>query len=147
MYKHILIPTDGSPLARQAVQAGVKLAQKLGAKVTGFYAAPPATPLEYKGMFPVGYDEPVDRARAIEKAANRHLAVVEKAAKAAGVRCQVEHVTDDYAAEAIIAAAKRNKCDLIFMGSHGRRGFKSSLLGSQTQKVLSRSKIPVLVHR
>jgi nucleotide-binding universal stress UspA family protein len=147
MYKHILIPTDGSALAREAVQAGVKLARKLGAKVTGFYAAPPATPLEYKGMLPIGYDEPVDRARAIEKAANQHLAVVEKAAKAAGVRCKVEHLTDDYPAAAIIAAAKRNKCDLIFMASHGRGGFRASLLGSQTQKVLSQSKIPVLVHR
>lgn|SRR5687768_13386774 len=146
MYKHILIPTDGSPLAREAVQAGVKLAAKLGAKVTGFYAAPPATPLEFKGLLP-DYDEPVDRARAIEKAANQHLAVIEKAAKAAGVRCKIEHVTNDYAADAIIAAAKRNKCDLIFMASHGRGGFKASLLGSQTHKVLAQSKVPVLVHR
>ena len=147
MYKHILIPTDGSSLAREAVQAGVKLAAKLGARVTGFYAAPPATPLEYKGLFPVGYDEPVDRARAIEKAASQYLAVVEKAAKAAGIRCKIEHVTNDYAADAIIAAAKRNKCDLIFMASHGRGGFKASLLGSQTHKVLAQSKVPVLVHR
>ena len=147
MYKHILIPTDGSPLARSAVQAGVKLAQKLGAKVTGFYAAPPATPVEYKGLLPVGYDEPVDRARAIEKAAKQYLEVIEKAAKAAGVRCKVEHVTNDYPADAIIAAAKRNKCDLIFMATHGRGGFRPSMLGSQTQKVLAQSKVPVLVHR
>ena len=147
MYKHILIPTDGSPLARSAIQAGVKLAKKIGAKVTGFYAAPPATPLEYKGLLPVGYDEPVDRARAIEKAAQRYLEVVEKAAKAAGVRCKVEHVTNDYPADAIIAAAKRNKCDLIFMATHGRGGLRRSMLGSQTQKVLAQSKVPVLVHR
>lgn len=147
MYKHILIPTDGSPLARSAIQAGVKLAKKIGAKVTGFYAAPPATPLEYKGLLPVGYDEPVDRARAIEKAAQRYLEVVEKAAKAAGVRCKVEHVTNDYPADAIIAAAKRNKCDLIFMATHGRGGLRRSMLGSQTQKVLAQSSVPVLVHR
>lgn len=147
MYKNILIPTDGSPVARSAIQAGVKLAKKLGAKVTGFYAAPPATPLEYKGFLPVGYDEPVDRARAIQRMAQRYLEEVAKAAKAAGVRCKVEHVTNDYAADAIVAAAKRNGCDLIFMASHGRGGIRRSLLGSQTHKVLAQSKVPVLVHR
>lgn len=147
MYKHILIPTDGSPLARKAIEAGVKLAARLGARVTSFYAAPPATPLEYKGIFPVGYGDPIERAQAIEKAANQHLAVIEKAATAAGVACKVEHVTDDYPADAIVAAAKRNKCDLIFMASHGRSGFRDSLLGSQTQKVLSQAKVAVLVTR
>ena len=147
MYKHILLPTDGSPLARGAVRAGIKLAKSIGAKVTGFYAAPPATPIEYRGMLPVAYADPAQHARLIKSAAARHLAVIEKAAKAAGVRCKVEHVTDDYPAEAIILAAKRNKCDLSFMASHGRRGFRSSLLGSQTQKVLAQSKVTVLVHR
>ena len=147
MYKHILLPTDGSALARAAVLAGVKLAKTLGARVTGFYAAPAPTPLEYKGMFPVGFVDTAERARVIEKAAARNLEVVEKAAKAAGVRCKLEHVTDDFPAQAIIAAAKRNKCDLIFLASHGRHGFKPSNLGSQTQKVLSQSKLPVLVTR
>jgi nucleotide-binding universal stress UspA family protein len=147
MYKHILIPTDGSALARKAGEAGVKLAAKLGAKVTGFYAAPPATPLEFKGLLPVGYDEPVDRARAIEKAARQYLEAIEKAAEAAKVPCKVAYETNDYPADAILAAAKRHKCDLIFMASHGRTGFRASMLGSQTQKVLSQSKIPVLVHR
>ena len=147
MYKHILLPTDGSPLSRRAVRAGIKLAKSLGAKVTGFYAAPPATPLEYRGLLPVGYADPAEHARLIKRAAARHLAVIAKAAKAAGVRCKVERVTDDYPAEAIILAAKRNKCDLIFMASHGRRGFRSSLLGSQTQKVLAQSKVTVVVHR
>jgi len=147
MYKHILIPTDGSALARGAVQAGIKLAARLGARVTGFYAAPPATPVEFKGFLPVGYDDPVDRARAIERAAKQYLAVIEKHAKAAGVPCTVEHLTNDYPADAIVAAAKRHKCDLIFMATHGRGGFRDSLLGSQTQKVLAQSKVPVLVHR
>lgn len=147
MYKHILLPIDGSALSRAAVRAGVKLAAATGARVTGFYAAPPATPIEYRGFLPVGYRDPAERARAIETAATRHLAEVEKIARAAGVRCKVEHVTDDFPAEAIVAAARRNKCDLIFMSSHGRHGFKPSLLGSQTQKVLSLSKVPVLVHR
>ena len=147
MYKHILIPTDGSALSRAAAIAGVKLAKSMGARVTGFYAAPPAMPVEYKGMFPVGYRDPAERSRIIERAARKHLDVIEKAARSARVRCKVEHVTDDYPAEAIVAAARRNKCDLIFMPTHGRHGFKSSMLGTQTQKVLSLSRIPVLVHR
>jgi nucleotide-binding universal stress UspA family protein len=147
MYRNILIPTDGSPLSRKAILAGVKFAKTVGARVTGFYAAPPATPLEYRGMFPVGYTDPATRARVIEKAASKYLAVIREAARVAGVRCSVEHVTDDFPADAIVAAAKRYKCDLIFIASHGRHGFKTSLLGSQTQKVLAQSPIPVVVHR
>ncbi|MFA6314024.1 MAG: universal stress protein [Sterolibacterium sp.] len=147
MYKHILLPTDGSALAREAVRAGIKLAKALGARVTGFYAAPPATPLEFKGFLPSGYADPVVHARLIERAATRHLAVIEKAAKAAGVNCSLEHITDDFPADAIVLAAKRNKCDLIFMASHGHHGFTASLLGSQTHKVLARSKVAVLIHR
>jgi len=147
MYKHILLPTDGSPLSRGAVRAGIKFAKSLGAKVTGFYAAPPATPLEFRGLLPVGYADPAEHARLIERAAARYLAVVEQAAKAAGVPCKLEHLTDDYPADAIVSAAKRNKCDLIYMASHGHRGFTSSLLGSQTHKVLALSKVAVVVHR
>lgn len=147
MYKHILIPTDGSSLSRAAAVAGVKLAKKMNARVTGFYAAPPAMPVEYEGMFPVGYRDPAERARIIERTARKHLEVIENAARAARVRCKVEHVTDDYPAEAIVAAARRNHCDLIFMPTHGRRGFKNSMLGTQTQKVLTLAKVPVLVHR
>jgi nucleotide-binding universal stress UspA family protein len=147
MYKNILIPTDGSPRSRKAILAGIKLAKTLGARVTGFYAAPPATPLEYRGMLPVGYSDPAARARMIAKTASKNLAVIEAAARAARVRCRVEHVSDDFPADAIVAAARRNKCDLIFIASHGRHGFKPSLLGSQTQKVLAQSKITVLVQR
>ncbi|MGH8666280.1 MAG: universal stress protein [Burkholderiales bacterium] len=148
MYNHILLPTDGSALAREAAQAGVKLAQVLGARVTGFYAAPPATPVEFKGILPVGFIDPVEHAVAIEKAAAKHLDVIPKAAARAQVPCQVKHVTSDYPADAIIVAAKKYKCDLIFMASHGRRGVRrDSMLGTQTQRVLAESKIPVLVHR
>jgi nucleotide-binding universal stress UspA family protein len=147
MYKHILIPTDGSALSRAAAIAGVKLAKSMGARVTGFHAAPPATPVEYKGMFPVGYRDPAERARVIERTARKHLEVIEKAARAARVRCKVEHVTDDYPGEAIVRAARRNGCDLIYMPTHGRRGFRNSMLGTQTQKVLTLAKVPVLVHR
>jgi len=147
MYKNILLPTDGSALSLEAISAGVKVAKALGASVTGFYAMPPATPLEYRGMFPIGYADPVERTRAIEKSADENLAAIEKAAEAAGVRCKVEHVTDDFPADAIVAAATRNKCDVIFIASHGRHGFRPSMLGSQAQKVLAQSRVPVLVHR
>jgi nucleotide-binding universal stress UspA family protein len=147
MYKNILLPTDGSPLSRKAVANGVKLAKMLGARVTGFYAAPPATPLEFRGFLPVGYGNTEKHRQAIKNAAEHHLAAVKKAAAAAGVPCKTVCVTDDFPAEAIIAAAKQHRCDLIFMSSHGRRGFKSSMLGSHTQKVLMLSPIPVVVDR
>ena len=148
MYKHILIPTDGSKLANQSAQAAVRLAKTLGARVTGFFAAPPATPIVFKGIVPVGYKAPEEHEQSIEKAAQAYLGAVAKAARAAGVECEVLSVTSDYPAEAIVAAAKKRRCDLIFMSSHGRRGVRrESLLGSETQKVLSESPIPVLVHR
>jgi nucleotide-binding universal stress UspA family protein len=147
MYKNILIPTDGSPLSHKSVLKGVKLAKTLGARVTGFYASPPATPIEFEGILPVDYVPPAKHARLIASAAAEQLDVIEKAAHAAGVECTTVHVTSDFAADAIVAAAKQNKCDLIFMASHGRRGLTRLLLGSQTQKVLAQARIPVLVDR
>jgi nucleotide-binding universal stress UspA family protein len=147
MYRNILIPTDGSPLARAAAQKGVALAKAVGAKVTGFYAAPPATPVTFRGLLPVGLIDPKAHAEAIEKGAAKQLAHIGRLAKAAGVPFKGVWATDDYPAAAILRAARKNGCDLIFMASHGRRGFKSSLLGSETQKVLTESTIPVLVSR
>lgn len=148
MYKHILVPTDGSKLAKEAAEAAVRLAASLGARVTGFFAAPPATPIMFKGLLPAGYASPEEHEQNIKKAAQGYLGAIEKAAKAAGVPCEVMTATSDYPAEAIIAAAKKRRCDLIFMASHGRRGIRrESLLGSETQKVLSQAPMPVLVHR
>jgi len=148
MFKHILIPTDGSKLSNAAAQAGVQLAKSLGARVTGFFAAPPATPIVFKGILPVGYAAPEEHEESIRKAADAYLGAVAKAAKAAGVSCEVLTVRSDYPADAIVAAAKKRRCDLIFIASHGRRGVRrESLLGSETQKVLSESPIPVLVYR
>jgi nucleotide-binding universal stress UspA family protein len=147
MYKHILIPTDGSDLSRAAALQGVKLAKSIGARVTAFFAAPPATPVVYNGFLPTGYGTTVEHAAIIAKTAAKYLGVIEKACAAAGVACQSVHVTDEFAAEAIMAVAKKYKCDLIFMASHARKGLSGVLLGSQTQKVLTQSKIPVLVYR
>ena len=147
MYKNILVPTDGSPLSRAAAEKAVKLAKITGAKITAFFAAPAPTPLIYKGLLPVGFTTTSEHAALAEKAAKRNLEYVEKLAKKAGVSVKSTHVTDDYPANAILAAAKKEKCDLIYIASHGQTGFKNSLLGSQTTKVLADSPIPVLVHR
>ena len=147
MYKHILIPTDGSELSRAAALNGVKLAQALGAKVTAFFAAPAPTPLVYEGFVPVGYTTQEGHADLIDRTAKKYLGFIERACEKAGVPCRSVHVTNEYAADAIMEAAKKYKCDLIFMGSAGRRGLSGVLLGSQTQKVLTQSKVPVLVYR
>ena len=147
MYTNILIPTDGSPDSRAAIKSGVELAKAVGAKVTGFFAAPAATPLVYKGLIPVGYMTPEEHAALIDKTATGILAVIEAAAKAAGVAYQCIHVTDDFPADAMLAVAKKEKCDLIFMAAHDRRGRSGLLIGGETQKVLSHSEIPVLVYR
>jgi nucleotide-binding universal stress UspA family protein len=147
MYKHILIPTDGSKLSGNAALAAVKLARALGARVTGLFAAPVATPLVYRDFLPVGYGTPRHNAALIKRAAARHLEVIARAAKAAGVRCETVSLVDDFPAGAILAQARKRGCDLIFMASHGRRGLRGVLLGSETQKVLVGSAIPVLVYR
>ena len=148
MFRHILIPTDGSKRSRKCAEAGVRLARALGARVTGFFAAPPATPILYKAMLPAGYAAPYEHEQMTKKAARAALGGIAKAAKTAGVPCETLSVTSDFPAEAILAAAKKRRCDLIFMASHGRRRLRrSSLLGSETQKVLSASPLPVLVYR
>ena len=147
MYQHILIPTDGSKLSDRAAAAGVKLAAALGARVTGLYVAPPATPLVYEHFMPVRYMTPEAHAEAIASAAERALVAVKQAAAAAGVSCEGVSLTGDFPADAIVQTAAKHKCDLIFMASHGRRGVAAVLLGSETQKVLAHSKVAVLVHR
>jgi nucleotide-binding universal stress UspA family protein len=147
MYKNILVPTDGSALSRAAIVAAVKLAKSTGAKMIAFYAAPPATPLVYGDLLPVGYVTAGEHGAIIKKAVDRYLGVAAKAAKAAGVKCKLVHVTSDFPADAILTAARKEKCDLIFISSHSRRGLARMLLGSETQKVITNAKIPVLVYR
>ncbi len=147
MFKHVLIPTDGSKHSARAIAAGVKLAKTLNARVTGLFVAPAPTPLVYQGIVPVGYMPPDEHAKVIERAAARYLGAIERAARTAGVRCACVKVTSDYPADTILQTAKRRRCDLIFMASHGRRGLSAIILGSETQKVLTHSNIPVLVYR
>ena len=147
MFKHILVPTDGSKLSVKAAKQAVKLAKSLGARITGFHAAPNISSTYYGD----GYILRVPSAKAqlefVEKQARKCLSVVEVEAGVEKVPCDVFHVISDSPYEAIIDAAKKKKCDLIFMASHGRRGLSGLVLGSETNKVLIHSKIPVLVCR
>ena len=147
MFKHILIPTDGSPLSHAAAAAGIRLARKLGARVTGLFAAPPATPVIYRNVLPVGYATPREHEKLIRREVERHLGAIVAASRAAGVPCEVLSVTSDFPADVIVATANKRKCDLVVMASHSRRGLRGVLLGSETQKVLARSAVPVLVYR
>ena len=145
MYQRILLPTDGSEASQRAILAGVAFAKELGAEVVGLTATPSfhvfSTDTEMLE------DTPEQYAAASRARAAKLLAAVEEAARDAGVRCQVEQVVSDHPWEAIIESAQRLGCDLIVMASHGRHGIKGMLLGSETQKVLVHSAIPVLVHR
>ena len=146
MFKHILITTDGSPVSNQAAKAGVALARALGAKVTAYYAVEPMQPIYVEGYAfdPQALEDIEHNAR---KAGQKRVDTIGKMAKAAGVSF-VSVVTEASTAyEGIIDAAKKRKCDVIFMASHGRRGLSKLIMGSVTQQVLTHSKIPVVVYR
>lgn len=149
MFKHILVPTDGSKLSAKAAKQAVKLAKALGARITGFYAAPDYSSTYYSDGYILR--APSATAQAQSEFAQQHarkcLSAIEVEAEVKKVPCEVFHVVSDSPYEAIIDAAKKKKCDLIFMASHGRRGLSGLVLGSETQKVLTHSKIPVLVCR
>jgi nucleotide-binding universal stress UspA family protein len=147
MFKHILVPTDGSPASQKAALTGVTLAKSLGARVTAFFAAPPATPIVYRNNLPVGFAQPAEHAAMIERTSAKYLGVIQRAAKKAGVRFEAIHATNDYPADAVLDMAKKKKCDCIVMATHGEGGLRGVFVGSVTQKVLNRSKIPVLVLR
>ena len=147
MYRNILVPTDGSTLSHRTIRDAAKLAKKLGATITGFHVVPTYHIEVYTDFVPPDLITPQQHAANAKKSALRHLEVVKKAAAANGVRCSSYYVMSDAPADAIVKAARRYKCDLIYMGSHGRSGLTKLLLGSQTNKVLAHSRIPVLVHR
>jgi nucleotide-binding universal stress UspA family protein len=146
MFKHILIPTDGSPLANKAVQAGIRFAHEIGAKVTAYNAIddPIEDTDEVSAIDPTMRDGFKRRAR---EAAQRRLEAIGKLAKQAGVAFESAVTEVDTPYKGIIAAAKKHKCDVIFMASHGRRGVSGLLIGSVTHKVLTHCTIPVLVYR
>ena len=147
MFQRILVATDGSPLSKKAVASAIELATQNGAELIALTVVP---------RYPKNYFDgavvftPEDIAR-IEKqwaeAAQETLDAVAKRAKASGVKIKTVTVSSDLVAEAIVNAAKKHKCDMIVMASHGRKGIKRLLLGSETQHVLTHSELPVLVLR
>jgi nucleotide-binding universal stress UspA family protein len=148
VYKHILIPTDGSPLATKGAKAGVKLAKALGAKVTVLFVAMPYAATIY-GDAAVYYagPSPEEHKGFSEKAAKKAFAPIETEAGKAGVACSTLLVFDWKAWDGILKAARTRRCEAIVMASHGRGGLGGLFVGSETQRVLAHSKIPVLVIR
>ena len=145
MYTNILIPTDGSELAGKAVQHGVALAERIGATVTVLTVLPPFHTFTTDTQ--MIEDTPAQYKARMQKQAEKTLGAVTNAAQAAGVPCETIQVEHDHPYQAIIDTAESKGCDLIVMASHGRRGISAIVLGSETVKVLTHCKIPVLVHR
>ena len=147
MFKHILVPSDGSECSQAAARQAVSFAQGVGARITVLYVKPPhpvhyyVEGVEFNLPSPNRYDE-LD-----EQEAQRILGFVAGLCQEAGVSCDQVSLTSDVVYEAVIDSASKRGCDLICMASHGRRGLSALLLGSETTKVLTHSKIPVLVLR
>lgn len=147
MYQRILVTTDGSTLSKKAVCSAIDLAAATGASLVAFNVVP---------RYPMSYFEggvsisTADVGRIEKKWAEDGQAIlnaVKKTAEDAGVTVKTAVTRSDLVAESIMAAAKKHKCDLIVMASHGRKGIKRLLLGSETQHVLTHSSVPVLVLR
>ena len=147
MFRRILVPSDGTPLSHAAVQAAVALARACGGSLVVFHAlasfrggAYGTSEFAHEALFAAHHQQAKAEVDAIFTAAKA-------AAAAAGVPCECVAIEGDHPWEAIIAVAKRRRCDTICMASHGRRGLSGVLLGSETQKVLTHATLPVLVIR
>ncbi len=145
MFKHILVPTDGSKLSQKAIRHAVRLAGQIGAHLTALHVIPRRHPSVYQTGLPHLSAEEYDRS-GIEHA-SQFLRFARRTAAAAEVACDARQATSDHPYKEIVKAADKYGCDLILMASHGRRGIAGFLLGSETQKVLTHSRVPVLVYR
>ena len=145
MYKRILLPTDGTELCERAIRHGIALAKLAGAQVVGVTVTQPLHSAVPRSMIPKNLAG-IIHAETV-KLADEKLAVVEKLAREAGVQVENVRQSNDHPWEAIVQTAKEKNCDLIVMASHGRRGVSALVLGSETQKVLTHSTVPVLVVR
>ncbi|MCY1355447.1 putative universal stress protein [compost metagenome] len=145
MFKHLLLAVDGSDLSESAFRKAVVLARETGAQITAVRVCPNYHVLTYQVEMLEGTRETYVK-QAWEDA-TRYLRGLADEAGAAGVKCDTAYAVNDHPYEAIIKAAEAKDCDLIVMASHGRRGVQGLLIGSETLKVLTHSKIPVLVYR
>ncbi len=145
MFRHILLPTDGSELSASTLKKAVQFAKSLGARVTGLCVI---QDIHYAGCeADIGQEFQRQAEAAVNKKVEENLLAIEQAAREAGVPCETEKIKSLQVVEAIVNTAGKKGCDLIIMASHGRKGVGALLLGSETQKVLTHSKIPVLVYR
>ncbi len=147
MYTHILIPTDGSPIAEKAVTAGIEFARESRAKVTFFTAVPEYEPPGEGKVYAHQVMSIAEHARRSETIANDILAPAADKARAAKLEFRTHYAQCNRPWEAIVDAAKLHACDVIIMGSHGRRGLSRLMHGSQTIDVLTHSNLPTLVVR
>ncbi|TDF67231.1 universal stress protein [Cupriavidus sp. L7L] len=145
MFKHLLVPTDGTALSEGAVQIAVRLARLFQARLTGLHVIPEYRVFTHR--IEMLEDERERYAQLAEQHAAHYLGVIEQAAKDASVECEAICVTADHPYETIIRIVEERNCDLIVMASHGQAGVGALLIGSETQKVLTHCKIPVLVCR
>jgi nucleotide-binding universal stress UspA family protein len=145
VYKHILVATDGSELSQAAARQAVSLAKNIGARITALYVKPPHPSYFYVDGDEFPFPPPSKFDELDEQEAQRVLGFVYGLCFQAGVECKKRSLTSDAVHEAIIDVANLGGCELICMASHGRRGLSALLLGSETSKVLTHSKIPVLV--
>lgn len=147
MYKHLLVPTDGTELSLRAVDSASDLAKALGARITFLYVQPDfPLPIAGEGTM-LAPESREDFARGTEDQARKILAEAVEVATAKGVKADAKTAVSDVPYELIIDTAQREACDLVFMASHGRKGLAGLLIGSETHKVLTHCKIPVLVFR
>ena len=147
MYKHILIPTDGSEIAEKAVAQGIEFAREAKARVTLFTAVPEYEPPSEAQVFARRVISIADHARESEEKARKILEHGTGLARAAGLEFDTDYGQSNQPWQAIVNAAKRHGCDAIFMASHGRKGLSRLVHGSQTVDVLTHSDIPTLVVR
>ena len=145
MFAHVLLPTDGSVLSENAVRKGLQLAKDVNARVTVIHVIAPLRAFGFKGG--IRAETLLQRDDETRARAAQILAHAARSAHASQVSCETTYVSGEQPYSEIVRAAEEKGCDLIVMASHGRQGIEGMLLGSQTQKVLTHSKVPVLVYR
>ncbi|MBC7601849.1 MAG: universal stress protein [Ramlibacter sp.] len=147
MYQKVLVTTDGSTLSKKAVRSAIEFAAATGAELVALHVVPRYPVSYFEGSIAMSPDELARTEKAWSDKGQALVDAVVRSAHTAGVSAKGVIMTSDLVAESIVSAAKKHKCDLVMMASHGRKGIKRLLLGSETQHVLTHSTVPVLVLR